>query len=210
MTDPKAAAEAALTPTTFNFAEAVLDRSYPEFDVPVYLDEASVQQLVENNSERLALEERIAHTKNPGVELAKKLEKLQKKYEDAVDTLRDKRYLVKIKGMSPEEQQRLEDSTYEEFPREYEETQSPVTGAVTRTELPNEKREEAFALLLRTGHIVSVTDPSGAVDADWSDKEKVRAMFARLPYVARVKIDEAITACTIAVDFYRELADEVF
>lgn len=210
MTDPKKAAEDALTPTTFNFAEAVLDRSYPEFRVPVYLNESAVQRLIEVKKELLTLEGRIAKTTNPGLDAAEKLEKLQKIYEDTVDELKNQEYIVTIRGIAPEEFVRLEELTYELYPREFEESVSPVTGQVTRTEIENEDRDLEFATLYRQAHLVSVEDSNGAVDSDWSEKEKVRATFARLPHVSRTKIDEAIKACTIAVDFYRELADEVF
>lgn len=210
MTDPKAAAEAALTPTTFNFAEAVLDRSYPEFSVPVYLNELAVQKMVTTSEARFELETRIARSNNPGVDLAVKLEELQGNYEQAVDALKADEYTVVVRGISPEASIKLDDLSYEAFPKEFEESTSPITGQVTKNEIPSDDRDEEFVLLLRQAHLVSVTAPNGAVDTDWSDKEKVRAMFARLPLMARAKIDEAIQGCTIAVDFYRQLADEVF
>lgn len=210
MTDPKAAAEAALTPTTFNFAEAVLDRSYPEFKVPIYLNEALIQRMVAASDKRLALEKKIAKTANPGIELANKLEALQTEYETAVDELRNEEYLAIVRGISPEEALALEDKAYEEFPAEYEEAVSPITGQVTKSEISSDKRDSEFVLLIRQAHLVSVTAPNGAVDSDWSDKEKVRAMFARLPVMARAEIDGAINSCTIATEYYRQLADEVF
>lgn len=210
MTDAKTAAEAATTPTTFNFAEAVLDRSYPEFEVPVYLNEAAVQQLIESERAIAELELRIANAKNPTLEMAEALEALQTKYDEAKDTLRADEYTVIVRGIAPEEQLALEESTYESFPKEFEETASPITGAKVRTELPNDSRDELFVSLLRRAHLVRVISPTGAIDEDWAELEKVKAMFARLPMVARAKIDEAINKCTIAVDFYRSIVDEVF
>ncbi len=45
--DPIATTEAALSRETFDFAEAVLDRAYPEIEVPIYLDERKAQRLVQ-------------------------------------------------------------------------------------------------------------------------------------------------------------------
>ncbi len=42
--EAKEAAVEATQPAVFNFAEAILDRSYPEFEVPIYLDEKKVQR----------------------------------------------------------------------------------------------------------------------------------------------------------------------
>lgn len=210
MTELQAAVAEVTTPTTFNFAEAVVDRSYPEFRVPIYLDEAAVQALIESQVAIEELETVIARTKTPTLDMANRLAALQAKFESASDALKSKEYVAVIKGISPEESIRLEEQSYETFPREYEESQSPITGARVRTEIPNDKRDEEFVMLLRQAHLVSVTAPGGAVDSDWSELEKVRAMIARLPLVARAKIDEAINKCTITVDFYRNLVDEVF
>jgi hypothetical protein len=213
MTDVEKAAEAAKKATareTFDFAAAVLDRSYPEFDVPVYLNERSIQRMLEVTKERSDLELRIAKTKNPKIEQAKRLEALDEEYEKVVESLRGERYMVKIKGISPEEQLALEEKAFEAFPREYDTAVNPITNVPVRTEIGNSKRDELFATLLRQAHLVSVTAPDGAVDTNFEDTEKVRKLFARLPYVARAKVDEAINEATIAVDFYRELVDEVF
>lgn len=210
MTDTKERVAAVTTPETFNFVETVLDRSYPEFTVPVYLDEAAVQKMLTTNGERLELEERIAKMTNPGPEYAERLEKLQLAYENAVDTLKDKVYKVVVRGIAPEESIKIEALATEKYPIEYNESTSPITGQIIKNELPSDERDAEFATLLRQAHIVSVTNPEGAVDTDWSDAEKVRVLFTRLPLVARGKIDEAINACTIDVDFYRELVDEVF
>lgn len=204
------AAKAALTRETFDFAAAVQGRSYPEFDVPVYLNEKSIQKLLAADREREELETRIALTPKPTVKQAKELDALQTARETIVDELRAERYLVKIKGISTEVAVGLEDKTFEEFPREYDESTHHLTGATVRTEKPNSEREELFASLLRQAHIVSVTAPNGAIDDDFSDLEKIKATWARLPFVARVKVDQAIQEATISTDFYNELADEVF
>lgn len=203
-------AVAATQPETFDFAAAVLDRSYPEVTVPVYLDERSIQKMLEVDRERKALELRIARSSAPQVEHANKLEELDNKFTELVDTLKGQEYVVHIKGIAPERTVELEEETYEKYPREFEEIAHPITGAMVKTEKDIPERNEYWALRIRSEHIVSVTAPNGAVDSDFSDIEKMRATWARLPLVARNKIDEAINEATIAVDFYRELVDEVF
>lgn len=210
MTDPKAIAQAATTQETFDFAEAVLDRSYPEIQVPVYLDEKSVKQLVDIQSEREVLFQRIAAAKDPLPTWAEQLKALDTKHEALVDSLKSQQYTVFIRGIAPEQQIELENKSIEKFPKEYRETVTPITGAPVRTEIESEERDEEFVTLLRQAHLVSVTNPQGAVDSDFSNIEKVRTLFARLPLVARIKIDTAIQESTVAVDFYRELVDEVF
>jgi hypothetical protein len=205
-----ALAVAATTPETFDFAAAVLDRSYPEVDVPVYLDERRVQRMLAIERDIKELENKISRTDNPGVEQAEQLDALTTEYDEIVDALRSQRYLVRIKGISPERTIELENATFEAFPKEFENTTHPMTGATIRTEVENDARGELFATLLRQAHIVSVTAPNGAVDDNFEDVEKVKATWSRLPLVARAKIDQAINESTIAVDYYRALVDEVF
>jgi len=210
MTDPKALAEAQTTPETFDFAAAVLDRSYPEIKVPVYLDEKSARELVDIQKERNDLMTRIAASKDPLPVWADQLKALDDKHEALVKALKSQEYTVFIRGIAPEQTIKLEEQSYEKFPKEFIETVSPITGAKAKTERENDERDAEFVTLLRQAHLVSVTSPTGAVDSDFSDIEKVRSLFARLPLLARVKIDEAINASTVAVDFYRDLVDEVF
>jgi len=211
MTDPKAAVAAITTPETFNFAAAVLDRSYARITVPVYLNERSIQSLVEIYKEREELENKIAKIgTNVPVEYATKLNDLTELYDLTRDELKSQEYSVVITGISPEEQLQLEEQSYETYPREYEETVNPLTGGRVKTEITNDEWSTHFTALLRQAHLVSVTAPNGAVDSDFTDLDKVKVTFARLPIMARAKVDEAINASTIQVDFYRELVDEVF
>ena len=210
MTNVKEITIAQTTPEKFDFAAAVLDRSYPEIEVPVYLDEKSAKQLVDVQKERDELMNRIARSKDPLPAWAEQLAALDEKHEELVESLKAQEYKVFIRGIAPEESIKLEEQSYEKFPREFEETLNPITGAKVRTELENENRDAEFVTLLRQAHLVSVTSPTGAVDDDFSNVEKVRSLFARLPLLARIKIDSAINESTVAVDFYRELVDEVF
>lgn len=206
----KGRATEATKPTTFNFAAAVMDRSYPEIDVPVYLDEKAAQELLSVYEERSQLETRIAKSKNTPSKLAERFNELTEKYDELRDSLKHKEFIVRVQGIAPEEQIKIEKLAYEAFPKEYTESINPVTGGITRTEVENPDRDAHFANLIRRAHLVSVTSPDGAVDVDWDDIEKVTTTFSRMPVLARAKVDEAINASTITVDFYRELVDEVF
>lgn len=210
MTDAKALAQAATTPETFNFAAAVLDRSYPEIDVPVYLNEKSIQRYLSLRKEQNELFVRLANSDQSSVEQAEALSRVDNELNALVEELKSEKYVVRITGVSPERQIALDKEAYEAFPKEFEETTHTLTGATVRTEIPSEEREAHFAYLLRREHLVSVTAPNGAVDNDFEDLEKVRSTWTHLPVLARHKIDEAINETTIAVDFYRELVDEVF
>jgi hypothetical protein len=195
---------------SFDFAAAVLDRNYPEISVPVYLDEKKIKQLMDSNIQKTELETRVGLDDDPGETALEALEAHTVAHRALMKEVREQEYTVNIRGIAPEEQQKLEAETFVMYPREYKETVSPITGAHVKTDIPNEERELEFATRLRQAHLVSVVSPSGAVDSDFSNLEKVRTTFARLPLLARVKIDTAINEATIAVDFYRDLVDEVF
>lgn len=201
------------TPDEFNFAAAVLDRAYPEIKVPIYLNEKNVLRLITAIEERDALLERVAKLgdNHPSAEdWADRLQVLDDEFTSAHDALKAEEYIVTIKGVSPEEREKIEKEAHEAFPLEYDESTHPLTGNKIKTEIPNDARDELAATLIRRAHLVSVQSPTGAIDSDFSTVDKVRIVISGLPLIARVKIDEAIKQSTLAVDYYRELVDEVF
>lgn len=210
MTDTRALVEANTKPETFDFAAAVLDRSYPEISVPIYLDEKNIKALIDITEQRNELMTRIANTQNPDVSWAERLAEIDARHDELIASLKAQEYTVNIRGVAPEQQLELEERSYIKHPAEYQESVSPITGVAVRTEIANDDRDAEFATLIRQAHLVSVVSPTGAVDADFSDIEKVRALFSRLPLLARLKIDTAINEATLTVDYYRELVDEVF
>lgn len=204
-------AEEATTRKNFNFANAVLDRAYPEIKVPIYLDEFKAQKLVDVTLDLKLLENRLTRAMGETpVELAEELEKLTDQRDALAAELKAEEYIVTIRGISGDQTQKIEEKAYSEFPREYEESVSPLTGATVKEELPNDKRDEYYTNLLRQAHLQSITAPDGAVDDDFSDIEVVTATWRRLPLIAILKIDEAINKSRVAVDYYLELTDEVF
>lgn len=209
--DPQQMAKDAASRTKFSFAQAVLDRAYPSVKVPVYLDEATSKELADLIVERAELEDRVARagTGPLAAENAAKLEAMQGKIDVVRQRLREEEYVVTVQGISTERVEQLQKQAEEAFPTEYEESVSPITGATTRTEKTNEEKTKYLTTLLRHAHIVSITAPDGAV-SDPMTVEEMAATWARLPLVARAKIDEAINATSVSVDFYRELVDEVF
>lgn len=213
MTDTVSAVTEATKAETFNFAEAVLDRDYPEITVPVYLNEKKVRELVELMREREPLEIKAAKSQTPPVEIAKRLGQIETRVEEITEELKKEEYLVSLRGIAPEDHNDLIAKANEKFPIDYTEAPNPITGATVKTEVENEDRDDYLVSLVRQAHLVSVTAPNGAVDSDFKGEEnvaKVQKTFARLPFIARYKIDEAIREATIQVDFYREIVDEVF
>ena len=205
-----ALAEAAASQEVFDFAAAVQNRSYPEIVVPIYIDERTVQAMLDAERERNELEVQIANSPNPTVEQADRLTELDEIYSEAVKALREQKYEVRIKGISPEKAVEIEDFVFERFPREYEDETNHLTGVTKKVEIPCDERDAVFTTLLRQAHLVSVTAPNGAIDSDFENEEKVRLTWARMPFVARTKVDQAIGEVTIAVDYYLNLVDEVF
>ena len=212
----RALAAAATAPETFDFVAAVTDRDYPEVDVPIYLNEKAIRRLLDLQKQRDELLTRAAIlTKRPEEDaapndLADDLELLDLEIDELTDSIKGDKFTMHIRGISPEKAIEIEDAALEAFPEEFEEVQHPLTGATVKTPIPNQDRNILQTALYRQAHIVSVTAANGAVDADFADVEKVKSLFLRLPALARVKVDEGIALATIATDFYRELADEVF
>lgn len=198
-----------LTPATFDFLEAVNDRSYPEDDVIIFLDDQKIKEYIDLYNRRAMVEAKFAKAPK-SVKLAEEHAALDDEYNALVEKLQDSKYIVKIRGIAPDANQKLEDKALEEFPTEYDEVVSPITAVVTKTEKPNPKFQAYYATLLRQAHLVSVTAPNGAVDADWESSDKVAAMMGKLPFLARTRVDEAINEATITADFYQVLVDPVF
>ncbi len=208
--EAKAAAEAAVDPGTFDFAATVVDRAYPEFNVPLYLDERDISEYLEAKLDIVNLEKRVLQGQEQDAERAQALLDADAKLEAVIERLKGKQYVVRVKGISTDLQQKLLKEAYEKFPAEYDEFTNPMSGVVTRTEKENEERDEYFTARLRQEHLVSVTAPNGAKDEAFEDFGKVKTIFAQLPPMGRYKIDEAINKSSIAVDYYNLLTDEVF
>lgn len=211
MSDPKSAVEAVTKQESFSFLSAVLDRGYPEQDVKIYLDEKKAAKLVELAEEIAVYDQRLAGGgKGKAMDdMLEKLTALTARRDELVEELKGEAFTVHIKGISPERMEQLQKDAKAQFPDEVEEAVSPITGATTRTSHPHPEYERYYSMLLRAEHIQGITSPSGAVDYI-NDPETCGKVWANLPLVARAKIDQAINDATLAVDYYRELVDEVF
>lgn len=211
MTNPAELAQSATERGTFSFAQAVQDRNYPEIKVPVYLDEQLVQRLIELDAEIAVIDFDSSAMNQVPVEVADKYNAARDERDEVVEKLRATQYTVLIKGISPERQEILEAKSYELVPKEYEDAINPITGQPLKVERPSTERDAVFSSLLRLEHIQWIEDANGnRDDSIVNDLDALAATWKRLPLVARVKVDEAITDSTIAVDFYRDLVDEVF
>ena len=209
--DPKTLAENAAKRETFNFAETVLDRAYPEEQVAIILNERAAQRVIQLRKQIEQFDLEIGAEKNAKVQeaLAKQQSELVAEMEQATAELRGQTYTVHVQGVSTEKIEELQQAALEAFPVEYTESVSPITGAVVKTEVPNEKRGRYFTTLVRHAHIRSITAPDGAVAGNMT-VEEMGATWARMPAAARDRIDQAINDCTLATDIYLELVDEVF
>lgn len=209
-------AKAATAPETFDFAAAVLDRDYPEVTVPVYLNEKKIRRLLDLQKQRddilarASLLDKADRPENATNDLVDTLELLDMEYDELIEDLKGEKYTMHLRGISPEDSLAIQDKAFEAFPKEFEEHTHPLTGTPIKTLVQNEERDVYQAALYRQAHIVDVVRADGAVDANWSDLEKVKKMFLQMPALARHKVDEGIELATISTDFYRELTDEVF
>lgn len=208
---PEALVSAATTEQTFDFAQAVMDRAYPEFDVQILLDEDHAAQYIEKRDQIEPLDIAIAKAADPKRKkaLIAEQQKIVAEVDELHGEMRKQMYTVHIKGISTERVEEIQNEALEQFPIEHEESVSPITGATNRVEIPSEKRERYFTTLLRHAHVVSITSPSGARSRALTVDE-FGASWARMPLAARNQIDRAINKASMTVDYYRDVVDEVF
>lgn len=202
MTDVSDITAAALEEGVFSFADAITDRAYPEFRVPVHLDEAKVQRLLEISDKLENLDDSIT---------PEKLEELQEEHDGLADQINKDAFHVVVRGIAPDVYDSVRDTAYGVYPAEFEEGEHVVTGMPWKREIPNDERMDYYLNLLRMKHIVYIENAKGQKDDSFlADAAAFSGVWSKLPRVARVKIDEAIQKSVISVDYYRELADEVF
>lgn len=198
----------ALKKGNFDFLAAVTDRAYPTIDVPVYLDEVKVQELIKLDDAIAELDDKAKESYSAKDFLADQ-GKLISRRDELKEELNAGAYHFIVQGISQERLNQIEEEVEGAFPTEYEEIESPITGAKSRVAQDNPKRDEFNVNLTRYSYIKAIRDSQGN-EADSMDISQFVLMWNRLPLLSRVKVDIAIQEATIATDFYKQLADEVF
>lgn len=182
----------AASPATFSILERLANRGMPTEDVTIYLDEDLGWTLA-------ALEHKHANTTNP-----KQLTQLEKDIALVREQLASSKYIVHMRGMTNERYDEIVDTAIESHPYEYEETVNPLTTQRTKNVIPNEERDELFNSLFLAEAIVSIEDPSGAIDENITPE--VIVMFKRLaPIDAIRRIRDTAGAMRMAAEWIEQV-----
>lgn len=158
---------------TFDLGAILAGRSFPEIEVPFYLDEVAALKL--SRRERL-LNQYIALAKT------EEADKLQLEIDELKKSIRDSRYVYHLRGISNKARQDLMKKAVEKFPRERD---------FLGTEVENEERDELFTVLLWHALTAKIEGPDGATQIGLSleDIENFRAL---LPHAAVTAIQAGV------------------
>ena len=192
------AVEAVTDKKTFSIVEAIRGRSYPSFKVDVYLDEAAAFEAAE-------LQEELDTTVDSAVDT----KAIQKKIDAAVARMNKTKVTFTIGGISEGEREDVLNKAIEAFPYEYEETKSPITGVVTKTEIEDPKRDKYFTNLLWQAQIRKVESADGGVQDEFSIEE-IAELRRSIPVAGLAAINEAIEKVRIATLRFMQKVNEDF
>lgn len=213
---PEELAKAGLTRKTFKFADAIRDRSYPEEEVDVYLDEVTAYKLLDLYNKGTDISQRLNLLSNTDGALTEKLAALEAEREQIEEDRKaltakigESKYIFTVRGVEPGFYDDIKVKATEDYPVEYDEYVNDVTGARVKEEIPSLEREKLLENLTWQGHIVKITAPDGAVDIA-PDLETIGGARKIIPTASRAHIVNAIEKVDMAVDWYATLADEVF
>lgn len=193
----KAVAQAHLTEETFSFLDHLANREMPTEVVDIFLDEAAGHRINQLEVDRVtaANEEQIALI---GKQIDHEIEKAKKS-----------RYRVYLTGITNDVYDAIVDKAEEEFPYEYRESRNPLTMALERQVVPNEKRQTFFRVHIWAASIVKIEGPTGAIDENITP-EFAGVLNAKAPVIALARIQAAIDRLRMASDWMDQLTGDDF
>ena len=211
--EPRELAEKAMERGTFTLTDMLQDRTFPELDVPLYLDEAGALKMIELTEEIAKLETKLAYlpagTEETTVATAR-VKELETELASVRESMNDKKYIATIRGFSNADRKLLVDGVMEEFPIRYEVGEkNAFTGKAERTEVPNPDRDTVFISRLWSKFIVRLTNSTGAVLEGITVEEAAQLRYM-LPTTTMEHLDAATQKIQVASDWYEGLTDEVF
>jgi len=200
----------AKAPGKFNIIEVLNNRSYPVIEVDVYFDESKALSAVEIQ-EKVQELEKANIRKSPGAADVnrKRIDELNKKLAEIVESISDSKYVFSITGISEAKREEMLNLAIAKHPVEFEETTAPLTGEVTRKEKDNDDRDRLFTNLLWREQISKITSPTGDIQ-DEITIEDIVALRGSLPIIGASKINEAIERVRIASAVFVMAVDEDF
>lgn len=202
--------EEAKKPGTFNIVSVLKERAYPSDVVNVYLEEQAAYDAAQIGERIAEIEQLDAESGyNLSEDLAKELADITAKREKLIEVIDANKYQFKITGISEGKRDELLKQSLKKFPMEYDEAISPITGEVTKTEIPSQERNDYFTELLWLEHITSITAPDGAVQEELTIDD-VRDIRSALPISATGAITEAIEKIRVSTAVFLMKVDEDF
>lgn len=184
-------------PGTFNFLDRLVGRNYPTEDVVVYIDEAEGYEIEK-------IEKLLSISKD-----ADKTARLEKALAEHREKAANSRFVFHLEGISTEEYDKTVDAAEEAYPYEYRERTNPLTFAVEREVVADEKRETFFRTHLWAKFIRRVEDPDGNVDENISPAW-VAQVSGLLPITGSLKIAQAVEALRMTTEWMDKVQGEDF
>lgn len=158
---------------TFNLADVLSGQDYPEKVVDVYFNEA------------LAYEVNLVNNQlnNIGISDSDEYKKLQKKFDDIVDSLKQYRYEFHLKAIPARIKRDLINEIDSKYPRKFNSIGIPEADS---------KRDEYFSAIMMEAYITKIVSPDGAEIVKPS-LETIIDFRDNCPTHALVTIEGAIT-----------------
>lgn len=162
----------------FDLGAILQGRSFPELEVPFYLDEAAALKL--SRRERLVNRLDLLGKEDEAKEMAEEIESLKQ-------AIKDSRYVYYLRGISNKARQDLLKKATDQFPKERD-----FLGNVQE----NDERDELFTALLWHAMSIKIEAPDGSVQLDPS-YEQVQSFRELLPTSALSAIQDGINELTM-------------
>jgi len=181
---------------TFDIREVLADRDQPTGEVTVYMDEVLMRDIVKINKElaRLSTLSAVSNADAAG-EAADAYTALENTFEAAKKDLRDKAYVIHLRGINPTRKNDIKSKAMHEVPLSRD--------LYGRDDPQNEfKREAVLRRLIFAAYIEKIVAPNGAVQVlTLENAEGVAASLVdTAPDEATLEIDRAIGELTGAID----------
>jgi hypothetical protein len=194
--DIREAVDTAKAPGTFNIVEVLQSRNYPQTQTVIHLDEAAAYEASIIAEEIDALDAKIGRS-TPTAAQSKKLQELNDKKQELMDTLMKSSYTFHLTGISEGKRESLWAECKKKYPVQYTHTPELATGRMAKEEKESPERDDMFTNLLWQNHIVKIVDPHGNEQAGLSFTE-AREMRNIMPLASTSKINQAIEKMRVA------------
>ena len=182
----------AKAPGTFNIVNVLQNRSYPETQVSVVLDEGLVYQAAILNEDIEELENKLSVSKS-SEKVKAKLDDLINKRDSMREELFKSMHTFYLMGIAEGSREKLYADARKKYPIEYmpKNDLSGILSGDSREEKESPERDSLFTDYLWQSHIKKIVNNDGDEQSDFS-YATISAMRNNLPLSATIIINEAI------------------